>query len=112
MAELVPLEWVKRHLELLSYKWTPRTKAKMKARRLSQLTDKRVKYQYQCNHCKEWFKDKETQLDHIVPKGRYSKETFFVWLERLLCKESGFQVLCRPCHLVKTNSEHKNGAYK
>lgn len=105
-------EWIKRHIEALSYKWTPRTAAKNASRRVSQLSDKRVKYQFQCNHCEEWFKAKETQLDHIVPKGRYSKETFFVWLDRLFCQADGFQVLCIPCHKVKSAKEHNDGSYK
>lgn len=107
-----PFEWVKRHIELLSYKWTPRTQAMNKARRKSQLSDKRTKWQYQCAICKEWHKGGEIQLDHIIPKGRYSKETFFIWLDRLFCDVNGFQVLCVPCHLNKTNKEKKEGAYK
>lgn len=107
-----PFEWVKRYLEQLSYRWEPRTQAKNRARRSSQLPDKRTKWEYQCNHCKKWFKGAEVQLDHILPKGLYSKQTFFTWLERLFCNADGFQVLCKPCHLKKTNTEHKNGDYK
>lgn len=104
--------WVKRYIELISYKWAPRNLALKRARRVSQLKDKRTKWQYQCNHCMKWFKQKEIQIDHIVPKGRYSKETFFVWLDRLFCDVDGFQILCRPCHLKKTNKEHGNDSYK
>lgn len=104
--------WVKRHIEQLSYKWEPRSKAMKNARRVSLLTDKRTKWQYQCNSCKEWFKGTQVQLDHIVPKGKYSKQTFFTWLDRLFCNADGFQVLCVPCHLKKTNTEKKDGAYE
>lgn len=107
-----PFEWVKRYIELISYKWTPRTQAMNKARRVSKLSDKRTKWQYQCNSCKQWFKQKEIQLDHIIPKGRYTKETFFIWLDRLFCPVDGFQVLCRPCHIIKSASEHKTGVYR
>lgn len=106
------LKWIKSHLERLTYKWTPRSKAKIAARRPSQLKDKRTTWEYQCNHCKKWFKDKNTQMDHVVPKGRYAIDTFFEWLERLLCEESGWQCLCKPCHLVKTNKEKAGGSYK
>jgi len=105
-------KWIKRYIEEVSYKWSPRSKALEKSKRPSQLKDKRTRYQYQCNHCKVWFKRKEVQIDHIIPKGLYSKETFFIWLDRLFCEESGFQVLCIPCHLKKTNKEKKEGAYK
>jgi 5-methylcytosine-specific restriction endonuclease McrA len=104
-------KWIKSHLERLSYKWPARTKALNAARRKSTLTDKRVKWEYQCNHCKNWFKRKEVQNDHIVPKGRYDKEVFFIWLERLFCEADGFQVLCKPCHLVKSNREKNDGSY-
>ena len=107
-----PFKWVKSYIEQMSYKWPPRTRALMKSRRISQLADKRTKYEHQCNHCKEWFKKSAVQVDHIVPKGKYSKQRFFIWLERLLCPEDGFQVLCVPCHLVKTNKEKADGSYK
>ena len=105
-------KWIKSHLERLSYKWPPRTKAIQFARRKSELSDKRTKYQYQCNYCKEWFKGKDIQLDHIVPKGRYDRETFFIWLDRLFCGTDGFQVLCIPCHKKKSATEKSDGSYK
>ena len=105
-------KWVKSHLERLSYKWPPRTEAMKSSRRISQLSDKRTKWEYQCNHCKDWFKQSQVQLDHIVPKGRYAQDTFFVWLERLFCHAQGFQVLCKPCHVIKSNTERNNGEYE
>lgn len=105
-------KWMKSYIEQMSYKWPPRGKALNKARRISQLTDKRTKFEYQCNHCKVWFKKSQVQVDHIVPKGKYSKETFFIWLERLFCPTEGFQVLCVPCHVKKSATEHKDGSYK
>lgn len=107
-----PIKWVKKHIESLSYKWPPRTHALNAARRLSQLPDKRTKWEYKCNHCECWFKRTGVQVDHIVPKGRYAVDTFFVWLNRLFCAVSGFQVLCIACHLNKTNAEKANGEYK
>lgn len=107
-----PFKWIKSHLERLSYKWTPRTKALQLARRPSQLADKRVKYQYQCNHCKVWFKAKEIQVDHVQPKGAYTKEKFFTWLDRLFCDTSGFQILCILCHAKKSATEKSDGSYK
>ena len=104
--------WVKRYIEAISYKWEPRSAALKKARRVSQLPDKRTKWEYQCNHCNHWFKQKEVQIDHIIPKGRYTKDTFFVWLDRLFCPVTGFQILCRPCHVIKSNTEKANGEYK
>lgn len=107
-----PFKWVKRHIEMASLKWPSRGKALRLASRISQLPDKRTKWERQCNHCKKWFKTKDIQLDHVIPKGNYSKETFFSWLDKLLCATNGFQVLCVPCHKKKSANEHKNGDYK
>lgn len=107
-----PFDWIKKPIERESVKWPPRQQALKKASRISQLPDKRIKWERQCNHCKNWFKTKDVQLDHIVPKGKYSKERFFGWLDRLLCKADGFQVLCIPCHKIKSASEHADGSYK
>lgn len=107
-----PFKWIKQYIVGVSYRWPARTEAMKKARRPSKLSDKRTKWQYKCAHCKKWFKRKQVQLDHITPKGRYSKETFFDWLDKLFCPADGFQVLCKPCHKKKTANEHKTGVYK
>lgn len=107
-----PFKWIKRPIEMASLKWPPRAEALRKASRPSQLADKRTKWERQCNHCKQWFKSSQIQMDHVVPKGRYAPDVFFTWLERLLCKSSGWQVLCIPCHKKKSATEHNDGSYK
>jgi hypothetical protein len=106
------IAWIKKHIERASLKWPPLKQAENKASRVSLLSDKRTKFEYQCNHCKEWFRRKDINRDHIVPKGRYSRETFFDWLDKLLCPASGIQILCIPCHVKKSASEHADGSYK
>lgn len=106
------LAWIKKVIERATFKWPPRAAALKKASRISQLPDKRTKFERQCNHCKGWFKSSQIQMDHIKPKGKYCQETFFVWLERCLPKSDGWQVLCIPCHKKKTAKEHSEGAYK
>lgn len=110
--QIIPFEWIKRHIEMASIKWPPRAAALRKASRISQLADKRTKWERQCNHCKGWFKTSQIQLDHVVPKGKYEPKTFRKWLDRLLCPETGFQVLCIPCHKKKTATEQSDGSYK
>jgi 5-methylcytosine-specific restriction endonuclease McrA len=78
------------------------------ARRHSQLSDKRVKWEYQCALCGGWFKGKETQVDHIVPCGTLkSFEDLAPFVRRLFCEADGLQVVCKPCHAEKTNARHK-----
>jgi 5-methylcytosine-specific restriction endonuclease McrA len=107
-----PWKWAKRQIERLIYKWPEYNKALKKGTRPSQLKDKRVKIEHQCNKCKKWFKKTDIKVDHIIPKGRYDKDTFLVWFERYFCSVDGLQKLCKPCHDKKSAGEHKDGSYK
>ena len=79
-------------------RWGPRNTAKRAAK---------VAYNtYECAHCGGWFGTREVELDHVVPCG--SLRTFDDlpgFVERMFCEAEGFQVLCKPCHQVKTNEE-------
>jgi len=80
--------------------------AKESARRKNQSSNKRMKWEYQCNICKQWFPDKEIQIDHIIPVGKLNcMEDIVPFIERLVVEKEGFQVLCRDCHQGKTNKE-------
>lgn len=89
--------------------WKPITNAKIAARRAYKGPNKIQKWEYQCNQCKNWFKDKETVVDHLIEcgelKGPKDLEGF---IERLFCEQEGFQILCKPCHHIKTQEYMKN----
>ena len=61
---------------------------------------------YACSECKQLFKQKEVQVDHINPAGTLKSfkdlETF---VENLFVGIAGLQVMCKPCHEIKTNKE-------
>ena len=82
-------------------KWGPKHEAKNIAK---------VAYNsYMCAHCNELFASKEIEVDHIEPAG--SLKTFDdlpAFVERMFCETEGFQVLCKPCHQLKTNQERKD----
>lgn len=62
---------------------------------------------YQCAHCKKAFGPKEIDLDHVKPIVRISGFTdWHDYIERLLPDESGFQVLCKMDHDIKTMIEN------
>ncbi|NDD84110.1 hypothetical protein EBZ38_07530 [bacterium] len=86
-------------LRRASYRWKPRSEALKKAR-----VDRGL---YQCNSCKESFKQTDICLDHVFPVVN-PKVGFIEWnsyIERMFPDIDGFQVLCKLCHDVKTKLE-------
>lgn len=89
------IDFVKKGLRALSYKYSARTAAKRLART--------GRNQYTCACCGGTFGNKEIQLDHKIPVG-----TLITWdeyIKKLFCAVNGFQVLCKPCHKAKTARE-------
>jgi len=63
---------------------------------------------FECEECRNMFKGSEVQVDHIIPCGSLRRwEDIVPFIQRCLCEE-GFQILCKKCHLYKTNKERKN----
>ena len=84
--------------------WKPMQVALEKASRPSQSSNKRIKKEYQCNHCKQWFKRLDVQIDHIEECGSLnSYDDIPTFIERLT-KENvdAYQVLCKKHHKEKT----------
>ena len=64
---------------------------------------------YECASCNNHFIAKDVQVDHIEPVVD-PKEGFVGWevyFDRLFCEAENLQVLCTPCHKVKTAEERK-----
>lgn len=86
--------------------WKPVSLCKQNARRNYKGPNKRQKYEYQCNHCKKWFADKNINVDHITPAGTLTCANDLPgFVERLFCEVEGLQVLCSGCHNIKTQNE-------
>jgi 5-methylcytosine-specific restriction endonuclease McrA len=86
--------------------WKPITDCKIAARRLNKSNNKRLKYEYQCNTCRNWFPEKEIVVDHIVPAGTLTcYEDLPSFVKGLFCELEHLQVQCDDCHTVKTNVE-------
>ena len=49
--------------------WKPAIQCKIQARRKYKGENRRQKWEVQCKQCHQWFKDKDVQIDHIVPVG-------------------------------------------
>lgn len=88
--------------------WKPIALAKQRAKRVYKGPNKRQKFEYQCNICKNCFPEKDINVDHIIPAGTLScKEDLPGFVERLFCEVEGLQVLCSDCHNIKTKNEKK-----
>lgn len=95
-------------LRKMSMYWKPILKARLKARRAYKGDNRRQLWEYECNHCKNWFKNDHIVVDHITPVGVLrSYEDLPRVVEILFCEEDNLQVLCKNCHLEKTNAEIK-----
>ena len=66
----------------------------------------RNKYQYQCAACSGWHFGTNVQVDHINPAGELRCFADLPgFCERLFCEADNLQVLCKPCHQLKTTEE-------
>ena len=93
--------------------WKPIALAKTKARRPYKGPNNRQKYEYQCNHCKKWFPEKEIEVDHIIPSGTLKTAADLPgFVERLFCEVDNLQVLCFECHSIKTDKEKEQSKTK
>lgn len=100
-------QFIRAGLRKLSVKWPPANNVMKQARRPYIGENKRMKWEYQCNTCKNWFPQKKVLRDHITPCGScrsYQEVAQFV--EKLLVEENGYQILCEKCHQIKTNQEN------
>lgn len=111
--------WIIQRLRRLSMKWPPRNRVK-KANRREYFKTKvdgsqynKPNFEYQCAACKDWFADKDTCMDHVIPvievdQDSVSEEEFYgIFVTGLFCEETNFQILCKSCHDDKTKVENK-----
>lgn len=102
MTEAAFWGFIRSSLRRRTIVWRPITEAKKAARREYKGENKRRKWEYQCNHCKQYFSDKEIQVDHIKEAGSLRcAEDLPNFVETLFCEKDNLQVLCKKCHKEK-----------
>lgn len=72
----------------------------------------RLTWHVECEQCKQDFPQSKTQVDHLLPSTVGGLKTSEDW-GRLVTRMyyvtfDDIQILCKPCHDVKTYSERKN----
>lgn len=86
--------------------WKPVQLCKINARRQYKGPNKRQKFEYQCNICRNWFPERLINVDHKIPAGTLRcSEDLPLFVEKLFCEADGLQCLCSSCHDAKTKSE-------
>jgi 5-methylcytosine-specific restriction endonuclease McrA len=86
-------------LRRATYRWKDREEAKKAARVERGL--------YKCAGCSELFGPNDVVIDHIDPVVSI-EEGFIDWnayVTRMFPEQDGFQILCNPCHDLKTSLE-------
>lgn len=104
MTEAQYWSFIRSGLRAKSSRWPPKFNVLKRAKRT--VSGKRHRYEYECAICKDFFKESDVEVDHILPVGSlksYSDLPQFV--ERLFCEEEGLRVLCKPCHLEVTHGK-------
>jgi 5-methylcytosine-specific restriction endonuclease McrA len=69
----------------------------------------RLASHYKCAKCKKGYVATDVQVDHIDPvvDPAVGFVSWDVFIDRLFCKADNLQVLCKPCHAIKTKLERK-----
>jgi 5-methylcytosine-specific restriction endonuclease McrA len=90
--------------------WKPAQIALKKASRPNQSDNKRLKFEFQCAECKNWFKRDDVHIDHIIECGSLKGYDDIVPFIMRLTTENveDFQVLCKHHHLEKTKKQRLN----
>lgn len=103
MTESAFWSFIRSSIRKASMYWKPLQQCKLEARRAFKGAG-RQKWEYQCSECTKWFKEKDIQVDHIVDAGSLrSGDDLKGFVERCFVEAGGYQVLCKPCHQLKTN---------
>ena len=96
-------------LRAASRRWPPKYKALKEAFVGKQVNAKtgKLAMHYTCAACNKLYVATDVQVDHIKPvvdpkKGFVSWDSF---IDRMFCEIENLQVMCKPCHKIKTDQE-------
>lgn len=116
-TEAARFAFIKGAIRSASTRYPPRYEVLAKAKRGKRINPASGKMaeHYECNICHELHPAKMVITDHIEPVVPLTG--FTDWhqvITRLFCPPEGLQILCKPCHAIKTKQEnaerklHKN----
>jgi hypothetical protein len=89
--------------------WKPSLECKIDARVKYTGPNKKQKWKYLCNSCKNYFMEREISVDHIIPAGKLNSfDDIGEFCKRLFVEKIGLQVLCKECHNKKTQKDRED----
>lgn len=113
MTESMFWSMIRSALRQKSRWWKPVSQCKQESKRAYKGKNKRQKWEYQCNKCKNWFKSDEVNVDHIEPAGSLNcSNDLPAFVDTLFCEVDNLQVLCKTCHDEKTQLERQLKQFK
>lgn len=78
--------------------WVPKNNCIKAARRVSQSKNKRLKWEFQCSKCKQFFPQKMIEAHHSEEAGSLKSYEDLPEFVRKLFSEDGWIALCKDCH--------------
>lgn len=112
MTEAAFFGMLREALRRRSMFWKPVAAAKKLYRRKNTGPNKRQKFEYYCHGCKNWFAEKDIEVDHIISPGSLkSFADLSTFAERLFCEVDGLQTLCKDCNRDKLHKMRGIGKY-
>ena len=103
MTESAFFGFLRQNLRKASRYWKPVAECKKNSRRVSLSSNKRLKWEFKCAECENWFPEKDISVDHIVECGQLNNfKDLSGFTERLFVEVDGLQILCKNDHNNKT----------
>ena len=68
----------------------------------------KIRVYYECYLCKGLFKDKDIEVEHVEPIGKF-RGCWNEFISKLFCSIDNLDVACKECHKKKTKRERNAG---
>jgi hypothetical protein len=82
--------------------WGPKLEALKRARRPSQSSNRRLKWEFCCSKCGVWHPQKNVEVHHLEPAGTLrSSDDLKDFVDKLFCEVDKLSVICKPCHKLE-----------
>lgn len=101
------INWIRGGLRKLWSRHPSKTEIRKQHREKRDNGKGRMVFHNQCNMCKEWYKTADTEIDHLKCNPPFKDlKDIAEYAENLLnVGVEDLQILCKPCHKIKTYSE-------